>query len=477
MKKTKSVRIKLIILSLIVLLTLTGCGKNVKKANNSTDKNKTMETSKPSTAKSINLASNSSFEEGNITLGRPNAWTTKGQILDESSGWVKEEAHSGKHSLKIENIGGTDAYWKGNPIIFKKPTNAFKASIWTMAKDIKDETGKGKFQLAFDVFLLGNQNKETTKRVSININKIDSKWDNTEKKIFFTENIIKIVPYLSFSEMTGTVWFDDLSLNSIQIDWTKGKTLFDSSKDGSFSGQIEKGIDNSFILKGNKSLYSSVNAYIPVNANKIYKLSGEFKSLNPIKSIISFGYIPYTGDKKFISSSSANYVSETETELIKPCISTDKVIVVKDASNWKITWNGCVAFDIDDSGQYKDIPNFKFSSFGIENIKKSGQWWNVYLKKEIGSDYPANTKIREHMAGSAQIFNVEDQFSLSDNWTKLQSINGRGTYTPLEFGHNTLSGLFLGTKYIKIVISVNCGNIDNAEIGFKNIKLIELDEI
>lgn len=117
-----------IIVSTLMVILITGCGK--------TD-----------SLTSTNLVHNGDFEQG---TSAPVGWHTENQFLNDITGWTPDESHSGKHSLKIENIGRSDAHWVGEPIVFDKSIQGFNASVWTKAKDINSG---GKYQIAFDVFL------------------------------------------------------------------------------------------------------------------------------------------------------------------------------------------------------------------------------------------------------------------------------------------------------------------------------------
>ena len=160
-----------------------------------------------------------------------------------------------------------------------------------------------------------------------------------------------------------------------------------------------------------------------------------------------------------------NYIPETETELIKACTSKDKVIIIKDASNWKTISHGCIAFNIDDSGQYKDLPNFNLSTRGIDKIEKFGQVWKIYLLKEIGCNYPSHTKIREHKGGWTYIYSAACGSSVPNSWTKYQSLSTAETYFPMAF--------FPGTKYVRIFLMTNDSESSDVVLSLKNIKLVE----
>jgi len=226
-------------MTVTLFFLLTGCGEQKAKTTAKTDKSvvATVKSSKIQT-KTVtalpNIAINPSFEEGKVfnsglyekgksSTQKPVGWATSGQVLNDFTGWVSDEAHSGKRSLKIENVGGTNACWKGEPIIFKEPVNAFKASIWTKTKEIKDKTGKGKFQLVIDVYLKDDNDKEVKEKVIIDIAKTDHNWEKTREAFLYAMNIVKIVPSLYFSGTSGVIWFDDLDIIKREI--IRGKNI------------------------------------------------------------------------------------------------------------------------------------------------------------------------------------------------------------------------------------------------------------
>ncbi len=442
----------------VSIIFVSACGKS--------------DTSQPTTDTSLspnpqssspNLVYNGDFELGTTY---PEGWTTKNQFLNDVTGWDTEVTHNSAHSLKIENIGGTDASWKGQPIVFNKPVQSFSASVWSKTKGLKDN--KGKFQLIFDVYLKGDSDKEIIQKVSANIQTNKTDWQETSQKFIFASDISKIVPYCIFADGTGTVWLDDLSVNSIQIDWNKSTTLFDSNKGGSFTGIFEKGEDYSFTFKGSQTVRSS--DFISVCPDSIYKLSGEFKSLSDINSILYFGFAPYTKEKKFISHESSNYIEKTETELVKDCMKNDKVIFVKNALNWEVNPNVCVAFNIDDSGNCSDLPNFNLSSAGIQKITKNEDCTSVELKHPCGVTYPAGTKVRLHLLGNTYIYNVASEFVLKKEWTNISNlittINDKSMIT-------FVNKLYPKTEFIKILLLTNFGN-PKAVLQVKNVKLEEI---
>ena len=483
------------------LFLLAGCGKEkTKSAKKPIQTVKTPETKKVK-AKTDNIVDNPSFEKakifdkglykkGKFPAEKPAGWATGYQVLDDFAGWATDEAHTGKRSLKIENTGGTMAHWKGKTIIFKKSANAFKTSIWTRVKEIKDKTGSGRFQLAFDVYLKGKNGKEIEKKIAVTIPKTDHDWKKTEEKILFPENIIKVTPYLYFSGIIGNAWFDDFHVSPINIGLSKKKVLFDSNNKKStfnippFSTKINPrhlSADLSaaakalaleeqatiYEVKGQKTVISS--DFIPVKEGEVYRLSGDFKVVNNEPSRLFFGYALYTKDKKIILRRSVEYIKNTDTELVKGCKASDKIIYIKNAENWETGRDYLIAFVTDSSGKYSDLPNLNLSSMGIEKIEKSNNYYKIVLKKPCRKNYPAGTKIREHVSGDARIYNAVSGETISASTKDLDHFKN---FTNLIVTDNLpfMSKLYPKTKYVRLFMRANC-TTPKATLRFKNIKM------
>jgi hypothetical protein len=416
-----------------------------------------------------NSAPNPSFEESKVfnagisrkkksSIEKPLAWITEGQILNDSRGWSSEEAHSGKRSLKIENIGGTDAYWKGAPVVLRGNANSIKCSIWTKTREIQDKVGKGRFQLVFLVFYKSRgSSAEKAKTFCVDIPKTVHDWQKTSGKIFVGARITRIIPHLYFSGMAGAAWFDDITLEPY---FDQGKVLFDSNVSNAFE-MVPSGDDDEKIYSIEGTEHVAGRDFIAVCPDKIYKLSGWFKSASG-SSFIYFGFIPYDRNKKYIPCHAVKYIENTETELAKKCISNDKIIFVKDARNWRVMNSACVAFAVDDSGKYADLPNFNYSSAGIRKISREGGHWKIELKTACGRTYPADTKVREHFndGSGTYIYSAAKHSSVPAKWTAYQGI---------VWDNQSLCIFRPGAEYVKIVILQS----ENASLDFKNIKLEE----
>ena len=472
-KNKKSIIIKNIMIVCVLFSILTSC--NEKKTS---VKKNMLDASYGVEAK--NLIFNPSFEKkvsstrnDKTFIEKPDGWKTYKQLLNNSMGWCSTEKYKGKRSLEITNTANTTAYWKGKAVTTKKPFNALQVSVWVKVAKLKDETRKGKVQLAFDFYLQKKNNKTIKRRVAIDIPKKNMDWKKIEGKFFFTDNIVKIVPYLCLSKMTGTVWFDDLCAYPLNVNFKMGKLLLDSNNEKSLdikplSTNTKSSKDKSKIyeVKGTQTLKSS--DFIAIEKGKIYKLSGEFRAVGKGESRFFFGYFPYTENKEVLTSQSFNFIKGTGTELVRPCKDKDKIIYVKDAQKWVSNKNGRIAFETDNSGNYSDIPNINLSSSGINKIEKSNNCYKLFLAKAVGKTYPVGTKIREHGTGSVcVIYNVANYELLTKRWNyfdNLITINNSSFVLP-EFDANM--------KYIKVFILANYQN-KNAKMQFKNLKLEEV---
>ena len=212
----------------VSLFLFVGCEKQKAVKKSQSKGKKTVLVKSDKTVKISNLIINPSVEEGekfDSGIGIKNkapkekalGWTTGRQVLDDFSGWAVDESHSGKRSLKIENIGGSNAVWAGERIILKTPANSFKASIWTKAEGMKDKSGKCRLEFRLVIFFKGDT-KKTENHVNIYIAPKDHDWKRSQRSISFDREIESILPRVYFLKGTGTVWIDDMSLETYKND-------------------------------------------------------------------------------------------------------------------------------------------------------------------------------------------------------------------------------------------------------------------
>ncbi len=171
-----------------------------------------------------------------------------------------------------------------------------------------------------------------------------------------------------------------------------------------------------FEAVGNKFVGSQ--EFIPVDNNP-YQLTGWFKSGDDKPNQIYFGLRMFDENKRFIDSTSVNVQAKSETTLAAEAKKGETVIKVKDAASWQPLMEKkrlTIAFDADDSGEYKDLPNFKY--YIASNLEKKGDDWEVTLAKPLAADFSASTKVRAHFASGHYMYVFAVKKNLTD-WTKV----------------------------------------------------------
>ncbi len=205
---------------------------------------------------------------------------------------------------------------------------------------------------------------------------------------------------------------------------------------------------------------------IPVDATKIYKISGCFKSAGDKKINLVLGLMPLDVNKKQIHCSAVNALSGSEAELAEACKAEDTVLRVKDASTWVIkNRNNHVAFETDNSGAFNDLPNSKVTS-PIVKVEQKGTVWEVALEKACGNAYPANTPVRIQRDGGTFMYPIVSMDFQSPEWKEFTAqVKGlaKSGYSSNQF--------WAGTKYVKVIIlSLNGGMVYFDDVKFEEVK-------
>lgn len=203
---------------------------------------------------------------------------------------------------------------------------------------------------------------------------------------------------------------------------------------------------------------------IPVNTDNVYTISGWFKSVDDKKVALYLGFMPLNEDKKQIQCFNVLPMAGVpETELVQECISSDTILKVKDASKWQFNQFAKIAFDVDTSGEYKDLPNFNIYTGKILGAENKGTYWELKLEKPCNNSFPVKTKIREHRDGATYIYSVNKMDFNSQTWQQLSG-------TTRDYSNVGMDGgkFWKGTKYVKIMVLSNGG-----AVYFDDIKLEE----
>lgn len=141
----------------------------------------------------------------------PDYWLTNSQKLDNKSGWDNIEFKTGKRSLKIINEEKTLSKWDGDIIFLEKPTNTFIFEGWMKAENVSSDTKL----LAVDHKIMFEDNTDEWYLKNLKFDKNAKGWQQVKAIANFDKNVIAIKPHLLFYNGTGTVWFDDITINPV----------------------------------------------------------------------------------------------------------------------------------------------------------------------------------------------------------------------------------------------------------------------
>ena len=135
---------------------------------------------------------------------------------------------------------------------------------------------------------------------------------------------------------------------------------------------------------------------IAVDLKKKYKISCEYRITPGAKSEAKFYFTPVCYDSKgrMITAASQNVLRGSDSVLTTAAKKGDKVIKVKDASKWNVKYANVV---FNAKKDLSDLPNFDVH--GIASVKKSGEVWEVTLRKALPGNYPAGTAVRVQRDG------------------------------------------------------------------------------
>lgn len=209
---------------------------------------------------------------------------------------------------------------------------------------------------------------------------------------------------------------------------------------------------NAFVLNGGKDAGTSAfsEALIPVDPNAHYELSGFFMSEEGTANVY-LGFDCYDVDQRRITSVEITPIPGTETELLEDANKGDEVLKIKNGSAWVFdpSWTpgyGVVAFDVDDSGAYSDLPNRKLSPMGIAAIRQAGGQWEVELAKPMGANYPAGTKVREQRGLGAYRW-ILAKGGIGSQWVEL-----KGEMSGVSTAGQEPGKFWPGTRFVKVAI-------------------------
>lgn len=217
---------------------------------------------------------------------------------------------------------------------------------------------------------------------------------------------------------------------------------------------------------------TSINSleFIPVDATSQYKLSAMIKSGNEKVNNVYVGLNLFDENKRMISSTAVSPVEQTETTLEEDITRGKTVVKVKDASSWEpVLWEErlTIVFDVDDSGEYRDLPNSQY--YKVEKLVKKQGYWEATLDRPLGANYKSGVKVRAHLRSGhfMYVFSGKENFS---DWTKIE-----GVVEPVVKSGAPRSTFWAGTKYVQVLILANLGQKDGEVLQFTNVSLEKVE--
>ena len=210
---------------------------------------------------------------------------------------------------------------------------------------------------------------------------------------------------------------------------------------------------------------------IPINPELRYKLSGFFNS-EGAEAKMCLGFVSYDADEKEITSQQITPIIGTETKLREAASKGDTVLKIENGQQWVFDtkWTpdwGFVAFDVDDSGAYSDLPNRNLSGAGLKSIRQVGGQWEVELAKPLTADFVAGTKVRQHRAQGACLW-LEPQ-QVGSSWKEI-----KGRIAGVSEGVRQPGKFWPGTKFIKVIIVVDTPDLKDPilvdEVAFTQVE-------
>ncbi|MBI5881161.1 VCBS repeat-containing protein, partial [archaeon] len=220
------------------------------------------------------------------------------------------------------------------------------------------------------------------------------------------------------------------------------------------------GVNNTDYRSGSYSFerigYAQVQSseLIPIDINKKYNLTGWFRSNGTAgNSILYFGFIPYDKDGLQIGSQHVNLYTNSETTLYEDCNAASNSCKIVNGSNWATYAYGVMAFNVDSTGNYRDLPNRNITNYGL-TVTNKGSYWEVNFTggaPTSGVSAPKGTTVREHMYGSSYMYDGAVYSTVPNStWTNYSGIVQGESLYGIGYGK-----WWRGTKYAQILMLNN----------------------
>lgn len=206
---------------------------------------------------------------------------------------------------------------------------------------------------------------------------------------------------------------------------------------------------------------------IPIDPKTTYTLSGEFRLSEPGKARpFYFGFRPLDKRGRTITAVMVNAVAGARiTELAADAKKGDQMLILKDASSWKIDKaHYLVAFGAREDGS--DLPNRTLSNYlAQEEIQKRADGtYELRLNQPLGSDQAAGTAVRLHASGGTYPYTAAAGRELTGEWQTFSGTIG-------GIRQQGLSSTQWRPGTVQADVFFFCRAENDAHIQFRNLKV------
>lgn len=165
--------------------------------------------------------------------------------------------------------------------------------------------------------------------------------------------------------------------------------------------------------------------FIYIDPDKSYTLEWYFKSTWTTQSRTLFWFAEYDENFQFIANYNVQAYTWTDALLLDSVSSSDTVVTFTDSGWICDRWSAgthfsnhaTIAFDVDHSGQYNDLPNRNLSSRWFTSIVDNWDSCTLTLNNAVWQSYPSGTKIRMHQSWSSYNYGVVAWSVVPNTWT------------------------------------------------------------
>ena len=220
--------------------------------------------------------------------------------------------------------------------------------------------------------------------------------------------------------------------------------------------------------------------FIPVDPNKSYTLTADFKSSNTDAQYY-LGIYEYDCDMKAVAASNVMYYPNTLTTLTQDLIkwSPDQIVNLADLSNWDNASSlpshrrGIIIWDYEDSTGYK-YPEYTYSRhvayplFTYSDIDKTNNKITLTNPWSLDSAL-SGAKVSQSNSGSTYNYSLINGGRANTEWTTYTS-----TITGTNVNANDIHKFRPATKYVRLLLYMNTNATPDTTTYIKNISLTEV---